>query len=292
MINNVIIVLNYNDFETTVNFIKSINNYTSFDKIIVVDNASTDDSFSVLKKYKTSKIDVIVTDRNGGYAYGNNYGVRYAIEKYSPKYITISNPDVFIENNSINSIIEVLDSNKSVALATGIMVDENNKISKDFAWKIPNFYDDIRACFLFISKFRNKIRYNLDSIKNCDILDVEVVPGSFFIIKRSIFEKVNFFDEDTFLFCEERILAIKLKKNNYKSVILTTEKFIHYHSKTINKNIVNHIKKYDLLKESKIIYMRKYLAISELKIKIYNIIHEISKVEKYLLNFYINKLKK
>ena len=73
---NVIIVLNYNDFDNTFHYINRIRNYAKLDYILIVDNCSTDESFERLQKLKDDKVNVIRTDRNEGYASGNNFGVR------------------------------------------------------------------------------------------------------------------------------------------------------------------------------------------------------------------------
>ena len=77
---NAIIILNYNDSETVVKYISQIKDYSSFDKIVIVDNCSPDGSFEKLIKLKNDKIDVIQTDGNKGYAYGNNFGVHFLEE--------------------------------------------------------------------------------------------------------------------------------------------------------------------------------------------------------------------
>ena len=67
-----IVILNYNDYEETSNFIEQIKGYKVLDEIVIVDNSSTDNSFNKLRKLKDKKISVIKTDGNNGYASGNN----------------------------------------------------------------------------------------------------------------------------------------------------------------------------------------------------------------------------
>lgn len=86
---SVLIVLNYNDAITTKKLINNAENIKKIDKIVVVDNNSSDNSLEELEKLKGEKTDVIKAEKNGWYAYGNNYGVTYAIRNYSPKYILL-----------------------------------------------------------------------------------------------------------------------------------------------------------------------------------------------------------
>lgn len=75
------VILNYNDAETTEKLVKQIADYNVLHQIIVVDNASTDDSLERLKKLEADqpgRLHVLSADHNGGYGSGNNLGVRYA----------------------------------------------------------------------------------------------------------------------------------------------------------------------------------------------------------------------
>ena len=73
--NNVIVILNYNDYENCKEILQRIENYKVLSHIVVVDYFSTDNSYSKLKEFENEKISVIKADKNGGYAYGNNFGV-------------------------------------------------------------------------------------------------------------------------------------------------------------------------------------------------------------------------
>ena len=68
IIENVLVVLNYNDYNTIEKFLNNAVHIESIDKLIVVDNCSTDNSFEKLRAYESEKTDVIKTEKNGGYA--------------------------------------------------------------------------------------------------------------------------------------------------------------------------------------------------------------------------------
>ena len=78
-----VVVLNYNDAETVEKNISKIRDYSVIDHIVIVDNSSTDNSYDRLKKLCSDRIDVVKTDRNGGYGYGNNFGIKYLIKNYN-----------------------------------------------------------------------------------------------------------------------------------------------------------------------------------------------------------------
>lgn len=78
-----IIVLNYNDNENTKKYVNQIEDYKIVDKILVVDNKSTNkEELKKLSTLKSKKVEIISSDKNGGYAYGNNYGIKYLDKVY------------------------------------------------------------------------------------------------------------------------------------------------------------------------------------------------------------------
>ena len=134
------IVLNYNDSDTVIEFLKKAQELPSLGVIIIVDNCSTDDSLKRLKDYLSDKILLIKTTKNSGYAAGNNFGIRYAESIYPDlDKIIISNPDITIKETDIRRILEAL--NQEYDMATGVVYNYNpktnmKKIASNFAWRI------------------------------------------------------------------------------------------------------------------------------------------------------------
>src|SRR5260370_41820517 len=91
------VVLNYAAYEETIRCTHRIlrQAYPSMD-IVVVDNASPNDSYALLRDAFSSHHDITVVraNKNEGYAAGNNFGARWAITHSSPRYILIVNPDI------------------------------------------------------------------------------------------------------------------------------------------------------------------------------------------------------
>ena len=89
------VIINFNDAETTAALVKRIQSYDCIRSVLVVDNCSTDDSLEKLNELEDrNKIVVLKTEYNGGYGYGNNFGVRYAYEVLGERNVLIVNPDV------------------------------------------------------------------------------------------------------------------------------------------------------------------------------------------------------
>lgn len=284
---NIMIVLNYNDYKTTLSFIEKMKNYEILDKIIVVDNCSTDNSYLLLKKLRNNKIDIISTEKNNGYGSGNNEGILFAEKEYLPKNIIISNPDIDVSEKSIINICNYLDRNDNVAAATGLIHNKKNEVVKNFAWKLPNYKMVLTNTFMSTSKFFEVIlnksqNYNRKLLVN-DSLKVDVLSGCFFVIKQKNIKDIGYFDEKTFLYCEENIISYKLKGKGYEQMILCNEKIIHEHGVSISKSIKSWKRKYEILNDSYNIYLMEYLNVSKFQQHIFNILFNIGKYEKYII---------
>ena len=248
-----IIILNYNDYKTTIEMINQIKDYKVLNNIIIVDNNSNDNSYEILKEYEKDNIEIVKTDDNKGYAYGNNYGIKYAIDKYNVDNIIISNPDIIVSEKDINKLIKNINDNDIDLIAP--VIDEHGVLSK--GWKVPTFKYDFLSNINYFHKYaENIIKYNEDYYK--DVLTrVDVVKGCFFIIKSNVLKEINYFDENTFLYYEENILGKKLNNKGFKSYINNDVIVKHNLSVSVDKSI-NSLKKYKILKKSQRYYEKEY----------------------------------
>ena len=265
-----IIILNYNDLETTKNMLNLIKDYKILDLIVIVDNKSLDNSYQELKKFENSKIKVLETDKNLGYAYGNNYGLNY-LENKNIDNVIISNPDVLVKEEVIIKLIKDLDSNDITLVAP--VISENGILSK--GWKLPHFKEDLISNINYFHKYSKKLLSYKEQYYNKELVKVEVVHGCFFVIKYTKFKEINFFDPNTFLYYEENILGSKLKSIGLNSYVDTTVSVKHNLSISVNKSL-NSLKKYKILKTSQIYYEKKYNNLNIIGIMILRIFYYIS----------------
>ncbi|MFV0250417.1 MAG: glycosyltransferase [Bacilli bacterium] len=252
---NGFIIVNYNDSKTVLKLIDNIKNYNIIDKIVIVDNCSTDDSLNQLKKITNEKIQILSNNSNNGYGPGINLGAKYLKKLYNECNLIISNADIIIHSeDDLVKLISELNSHKDTAIVAPV-IEEKEGLNR--GWKIPTPLQDAALNLLFIHKFlRPKLLFYKDEFYK-DTVQVDTVSGCFFLMKSTILEKIDYFDEQVFLYYEENIIAAKLKQINKKVLLNTTISVFHNHAITIDKNI-NRINKFKILKKSQMYFQIKY----------------------------------
>ncbi|MDA0902215.1 MAG: glycosyltransferase family 2 protein [Proteobacteria bacterium] len=173
-------------------------------KVVVVDNASHDDTTQIVKKH-FPKVEIIKLDKNLGYGRANNVALRQTKTPYA----LILNPDAFIGERDIEKVLEVTDKYDDVALAAPMLYHcklENNKLTKPIKDeryiqpKYPENPDSYFASFLI---------------------------GAALFMKMDLMKKIGFFDEGFFLFGEDNELCKRVIKRGYKNLIVKNAKLRH-----------------------------------------------------------------
>lgn len=290
---NAIVILNYNDWNTTIDMVKQIKDYRVLDYIIIVDNCSLNESVNKLKEYCGDNIILLEARQNGGYSAGNNIGARYAVEKLNVSNVVISNPDIQVDELSIKKILGLL-NDEDVGVATGVIHNKdkngNYKVFSSFGWKIPNYGDMLSNCFLTIYKirrtiFHNSIYYDYSILLHQKLVRVEAVSGCFFAIRADVLKKIGFFDERTFLYYEETILGYSLKEKGYKVMIDSSAKIYHCEDPNKGKTLHKKIEIDKIALKSADVYLLEYLKVTGLKKMVFHICFWLGKIETKILCF-------
>lgn len=255
-----IVILNYNTYDMTMNLIKQINMLIKhFDYyLIVVDNASTNESVEYLENFDESFI-FLKNDNNSGYASGNNIGIKNAVG-LGCDYVLVMNNDIdMVSEDVVDSMISIMNNNQVIAAVSPRIVDAEGKADPPIYFRKPTFID----LSFGMMKFQ-KERFRFDESKNCRVY---APRGSFMLLRSSAIEKINYLDENTFLYYEEPILAEKLSEIGLECWHCGNVQVIHNHAVTIKKsyqkkqisNILIHSYRY---------YLREYRHYNRLKIYI------------------------
>jgi len=206
-----VIIVNYNNIKDTIECIESVlaSSYKNFN-IILVDNGSKEEVYNTLKQRFNGyeKVILVRSERNGGYGYGNNIGIKYA-EKLGSNYFLILNNDVIIEPSTIEKLIVHIESNTSIGIVFPVIFLHKNKKE--------NQTNSIGGEFCVFG-FSNDKGFNEDysDIKNEINNKFFYAPGSCFLITSRVLKEVNYFDENIFLYWDDVDISWRVRLLNHK----------------------------------------------------------------------------
>lgn len=218
-----IITLSYNTKDLTISCIDSIIYQHKKEleegkfEIILVDNASKDETVKNVKKrwinYKNLLI--IENKQNFGFSKGNNIGVK----KAKGENLLFLNSDTEIKNNGLLEMIDFLEKHQKIGVLGGKLINMDGTIQRSAG----KFYNPLNVFLMLISGERigllhftpNKISY------------VDWVSGACMMIRKSLFEKINGFDENFFMYMEDMELCFRIKKHGYRTAFYPDIKILH-----------------------------------------------------------------
>lgn len=249
-----IIIVNYNLTENIKNLLESIEEHvTDIDyEVIVVDNNSPDRSIeSLVSEFPNYRFKLLKT--NYGFGHGNNSGVAVS----SGKYLLLLNPDTYLIDNLPLKLYHFAEKHPDYGIIGPSLYFPDGTIQISAA-KFPNLKQEIAYTFGVLG-LGLKMLYRLKEIfYRGEYYDVDFVFGSCMFIRREIFEQVQGFDEQYFLFSEETDLCYTVKMMLKSKVIYWRgAKVFHLKSQITGKDILLRLK---LAYESKLKFFRKHYS--------------------------------
>lgn len=234
-----IIIVNYNTKKLTIDCIKSIIEFTKdvVYEIIVVDNASIDDTCHEIRKLFPD-IKLIESEINLGFGKANNLGATYA----NGKYLFFLNPDCLLLENSIFKFFNYFETNnydEKLGVIGCTLIDKFNIMNTSYQ-KFPTPCRNIRKIIisrlnsLFKTKFIEKGSQNY-KLNNSN--EVDFITGADLFIPLKIFNKLNGFDPIFFMYFEETDLQKRLSQLSLKRVILNDTNIIHLEGGSNNSKL-------------------------------------------------------
>ena len=184
-------IVTFNNSNSIVSTVSSIINNTKGVELTlyISDNNSSDNTRDIiLEKFPTVKI--IKNDRNAGFGYGHNK----LLELINSDYHFVINPDIILKDDAITKIVDKLENDNSVVMATSKILNEDGT-EQHLPKKNPKFRYLIGGRFEKYGKIFKKYRdiYTMRNEIITEPLDIEFCTGCFFCIKTDAFKKLNGF---------------------------------------------------------------------------------------------------
>lgn len=247
-----IVILNFNNSSATKTCLESIVKYESPDryKICLVDNSTdavdrtrTIEHVDSLKRENPSvNIQLMLLDKNEGYAKGNNAGAEYFDQNEEISDILILNNDIIFTMPILEGLKDYLHAHQKCAVVSPLLYNKKGEIDITCARRRKDLYSFLVRTPLirklgWVHK-RNKSEYILQEMPIHDFtkpLNIDLPSGSCMMFDKDIFRKIGHFDPHTFLYFEEDILWSKLHKMKQDAVMLPYLSCIHLGASSIGQ---------------------------------------------------------
>ena len=224
-----VVIVNWNAGEQILDCLKSLqaasrgSDLIKLSSCVIVDNASTDRSLDSLPALGIP-LTIIKNADNKGFGSACNQGSKIG----NSKYILFLNPDVRLSPDSLEKTVSFMEEprNQKVA-ATGIQFVFDGKIQRTtarFPTRTSFFYQMLGLDRLWPGRFPPLLMTDWDHEESREL---DHVPASFLLIRRKIFEELQGFNEQFFMYYEDLDLSFRIKKAGWKIYYLATVQSFH-----------------------------------------------------------------
>ena len=234
-----IIIPVWNKWTFTYNCLKSLLENTNGVpyEIIVIDNASTDETVEVLPRINGIK--VIRNRENEGFIEACNKGSK----KSKGRYLLFLNNDTQVTQGWLKSVTDLAESEEKIGAVGAKLVYSDGKLQEagGIVWNDPvnlawNYgrYDD-----------PNKWEYNY-------VKEVDYCSGACLLVKKDIFKRVGLFDKQYApAYCEDTDMAFSIRNLGYKVMYQPKAEIIHFEGTTAGTDTSQGTKRFQVINQEK-----------------------------------------
>jgi GT2 family glycosyltransferase len=240
-----VITINYNQTGYTLELLESLR-HTDYPEleVIVVDNASRENpKDAILRKYPETT--VIVSDRNLGFAGGNNVGIKAA----RGKYLFFLNNDTEVDTNTIKPLVELFERTPKAGAASSKILYHNSGQTIQYVGSSDiNLYTGRNHR----EGFREKDHGQYDATRT-----TALAHGAAMMVPRNVIGKVGMMPEIFFLYYEELDWCHSIRNAGYDIYVVPQSKVYHKESMSIGKNST--MKTYYMTR-NRLLFMRRHTS--------------------------------
>jgi GT2 family glycosyltransferase len=223
------VVVNYNAGAIIVDCVRLA--LQQCNEVVVVDNASTDMSLSLLEQ--AFPIDngllVVRNSKNLGFAVACNIGASHATSTH----LLFLNPDCLLDSGAAARLMDALEFETGAAMVGGLLINPDGTEQAGGRRAVPTPWRSFVRGFGF-SRFANRwpklffdFRLHMQPLPALPV-EVEAISGACMLLRATTLQGVGSWDEGYFLHCEDLDLCIRLTRAGHKIFFVPNASVIHY----------------------------------------------------------------
>ncbi len=214
-----VVILNYNGVSYLEKFLPGVVAHTRGARIIVADNASTDNSVPFLESHFPD-VEILRLTKNEGYSQGYNA----ALQQVDASYYVLLNSDIEVTAGWVEPLIRLLESDNSIAACQPKILSYHAKDTFEYAGAAGGYIDTLGFPFckgrVFLSMEKDHGQYD-------DTYPIFWATGACLCIRAEVFHNLGGFDPDFFAHMEEIDLCWRIEAAGYK-VMYTGESAVYH----------------------------------------------------------------
>lgn len=232
MIDLGVVILNYNTRDVLRECLGSLSYTRGIEfETIVVDNCSSDGSTDMLRR-EFPAVRLIASPRNGGYAFGNNQGLREFLSRPEPpRALMLLNADTIVPLDALRGLMDFLDAHPQVGVVGPKLVLRDGSLDlacrRSFPTPQVSFYRMVGLSKLFPRSPRFG-RYNLTYLDENQTAQVDSVVGACMLIRSEALRAAGLLDESFFMYGEDLDLALRIKRHGWQVYYYPGVQILHY----------------------------------------------------------------
>ncbi|KAF2509251.1 glycosyltransferase family 2 protein [Flavobacterium zhairuonense] len=203
-------------------------------EIIVVDNNSSDDSCLMLQE-RFPKVKLIQNKENFGFPKGNNIGVQEA----QGKYLCILNPDTIVAEDTFIKTLAFAEAQQDLGIIGCKLIDGKGNFLPESKRGIPTpwvAFTKVLGLYKFFPKWKIFNQYYAQHINENENGKVEILVGAFMFMTRELYNDLNGFDENCFMYADDIDLSYRVLQKQKTNYYFAETTVLHYKGESTIKD--------------------------------------------------------
>ncbi len=230
-----IIIVNWNTAELLRNCLQSIpsTNPAGRYEIIVIDNASSDDSVAMIKR-EFPEIQLIENRENLGFARATNLGIRAS----HGEIILLLNSDAELKSDHIFDQVERFLNDHADVGIVGVSLIFPDGAPQASGGKFVSNWELFKQQVLFTdSPLFHRIKGQITAATSDRFYPIDYVTGACLFVRRQVLDAIGLLNEHFYMYGEDMELCYRAKQHGWRSVVLPSLQAIHWKSQSTKQNL-------------------------------------------------------
>jgi len=228
-----VVIVTFRSTQLTIDCLRSVEAERSTPglslRVIIVDNASGD--FPILSRAVadnrwSSWVTLLLAPRNGGFAYGNNLGIRLALDRGASDYVLLLNPDTQVRHGAIGTLVRFLEANPQAGIA-GSSFENMDGSAWSIAFRFPTWISEFCSALDIGPVTRMFSRWRVAREMAHATQPVDWICGASMLIRSEVFSLIGGMDENYFLYFEETDFCLRARQSGFTTWYVPESRVMH-----------------------------------------------------------------